>query len=48
MHAVYDWCNNVSLGSIVTKNKIHEGTFVRPLLRSEECCREMILKIIFL
>lgn len=39
---VFDWCNGVSLGNIVARHKVQEGTFVRLLLRLDECCREMI------
>ncbi|ELA42829.1 uncharacterized protein VICG_00144 [Vittaforma corneae ATCC 50505] len=42
IQAVYDWCSGLSLGSIVTKHCIQEGSFVRLLLRLDECCREMI------
>ncbi|CAD25317.2 ATP-DEPENDENT RNA HELICASE (SKI2 FAMILY) [Encephalitozoon cuniculi GB-M1] len=40
--AVYDWCNGSSLGKIVSRYNVLEGTFVRLVLRLEECCRELI------
>lgn len=40
--AVYDWCEGKSLGNIVALHNVQEGTFVRLILRLEECCREMI------
>lgn len=40
--AVYDWCTGISLGNIVAKHHVQEGSFVRLLLRLDECCREMI------
>lgn len=40
--AVYDWCQGLNLGSIVAKHKVAEGTFVRLILRMDECTREMI------
>ncbi|ADM11416.1 Ski2 ATP-dependent RNA helicase [Encephalitozoon intestinalis ATCC 50506] len=40
--AVYDWCNGSSLVKIVSKYDVLEGTFVRLILRLEECCRELI------
>jgi len=42
VQAVYDWCNGMSLGNIVAKHRVQEGSFVRLLLRLDECCREMI------
>ncbi|KAG5859941.1 superfamily II RNA helicase [Encephalitozoon hellem] len=40
--AVYEWCNGSSLAKIVSKYNVLEGTFVRLILRLEECCRELI------
>lgn len=39
---VHEWCSGASLGKIVELYRIQEGTFVRLLLRLDECCREMI------
>ena len=41
VQAVYDWCSGHSLGTIVAKYKVQEGSFVRLLLRLDECSREM-------
>lgn len=43
VQAVYDWCNGLSLGTIVAMHKIQEGSFVRLLLRLDECSREMAI-----
>nr|AJA32487.1 helicase SKI2W [Nosema pernyi] len=43
IQAVYDWCNGALLQKIVNDYKVSEGTFVRLILRLDECCREMIL-----
>ncbi|CAG2099937.1 unnamed protein product, partial [Medioppia subpectinata] len=40
--AVYDWANGIGLGPIVAKHSIQEGSFVRLILRLDECCREMV------
>ncbi|KAI5173213.1 antiviral helicase SKI2 [Pancytospora epiphaga] len=40
--AVYDWCQGLSFGRIVSKHNVQEGIFVRLILRLEECCREML------
>ena len=40
--AVFDWCSGDSLGCIISKYNVQEGTFVRLILRLDECCREMI------
>lgn len=41
--AVYDWCQNKNLGTIIRIHNIkQEGAFVRLILRLDECCREMI------
>lgn len=42
-NAVYDWSCGSSLGEIVARYKIQEGSFVRLILRLEECCNEMIV-----
>lgn len=42
VEAVYDWCNGSSLAKIVSKYDVLEGTFVRLILRLEECCRELM------
>lgn len=42
VQAVYEWCEGKSLGTIVAKYNVQEGSFVRLLLRLDECCREMI------
>ncbi|WUR04085.1 ATP-dependent RNA helicase SKI2-like [Vairimorpha necatrix] len=42
MQAVLDWCHKESLQSIVNKYQISEGSFVRLILRLDECCREMV------
>lgn len=42
VQAVFDWCNGHSLGSIVCNHGIPEGTFVRLILRIDECCREIL------
>src|SRR5690606_13803078 len=42
-NAVYSWCRRLSLGVIVAKYDVQEGSFVRLILRLEECCREMIV-----
>lgn len=39
---VFDWCSGMSLGNVVARHNIQEGSFVRLLLRLDECCREMI------
>lgn len=41
-NAVYDWCQGVSLGIVVARHRVQEGTFVRLVMRLEECCREML------
>ncbi|KAI5151133.1 antiviral helicase SKI2 [Enteropsectra breve] len=41
-NAVYDWCEGKSLGVIASAHKIQEGSFVRLILRLDECCREML------
>lgn len=41
-NAVYDWCNGSSLGRIVSKYDVPEGSFVRLVLRLDECCRELV------
>jgi len=40
--SVYDWCQGASLGTVVSRHGVQEGTFVRLVLRLEECCREMV------
>lgn len=40
--SVYDWCDGASLGCIVARHRVSEGSFVRLVLRLDECCREMI------
>lgn len=42
VQAVHDWCSGLSLGSIVAKHRVQEGSLVRLLLRLDECCREMV------
>lgn len=41
VQAVYDWCSGMQLGNIVMEHRVQEGSFVRLLLRLDECCREM-------
>ncbi|KAM0672022.1 hypothetical protein OCOL_001080 [Ordospora colligata] len=40
--AVHEWCCGSSLSKIVSKYGVPEGSFVRLILRLEECCRELI------
>lgn len=40
--AVYEWCNGSPLARIVSKYGVPEGSFVRLILRLEECCRELV------
>lgn len=40
--AVHDWCGGTSLGCVVAKHRVQEGTFVRLILRLDECCREIM------
>lgn len=42
IQAVYDWCDGELLQTIVNNYKVSEGSFVRLILRLDECCREMI------
>lgn len=42
VNAVFDWCQGLSLGVIVARHSVQEGTFVRLILRLEECSREMV------
>ena len=42
MQAVLDWCRKESLQNIVKNYGVSEGSFVRLILRLDECCREMI------
>lgn len=39
---VYDWCSGASLGCIAARHKVPEGSFVRLVLRLDECCREIV------
>lgn len=40
--AVYDWCQGEPLEAIIFKHNIPEGSFVRLILRLDECCREIL------
>jgi len=40
--AVHEWCCGSSLSKIVSKYGVPEGSFVRLILRLEECCRELM------
>ncbi|KAF9765079.1 Helicase SKI2W [Nosema granulosis] len=42
IQAVYDWCNGELLQTIVNNYHVSEGSFVRLILRLDECCREMV------
>lgn len=42
VQAVYDWCKGNPLETIIYKHRIPEGSFVRLILRLDECCRELL------